>query len=127
MARYYPKLHFSPRHALLAAALLGTEIAIGSLFDDRFIRPYLGDVLVIPLLYCLIRSAWQGAQSSLPWLLLALGLLVEGAQWLRLADLLARPDPSLLRTVIGTHADPLDVLAYLAGTLAIVALRRTRR
>src|SRR5574344_1782686 len=57
MPSAYPlPLGFSRRHALLALLLFGIELLIGTLLDDGFIRPFVGDVLVVMLIYCLIRT-----------------------------------------------------------------------
>ena len=36
--------------------LLGVEICIGVFYFSKFIRAYLGDVIVVWVIYCLIRS-----------------------------------------------------------------------
>ena len=50
---------FQLHYFLLTLLLLGVEIFIGACMHDAVIRPYGGDVLVVILLYCLIRSFWQ--------------------------------------------------------------------
>ena len=49
--------HKKLRAAYLTAflALLCIEILIGAFVHDAFVRPYVGDVLVVILIYCLIR------------------------------------------------------------------------
>jgi hypothetical protein len=118
-------LRWSATYTAWAIALLGTEIWIGRFLDDAFIRPYVGDVLVIPLLYCLITSIWQSSRPArMPWFIFGFAVAVETAQALHIADLLGFTRPSLIRTIIGTHADPFDVLAYAAGTALIIFAER---
>ncbi|MBE9609051.1 DUF2809 domain-containing protein [Chitinilyticum piscinae] len=114
-------LRFSPHHALLTLLLLGGEIIIGRYLHGGIIRAYGGDVLVIPLLYCAARTFWHPIRPLLlPVGLLGLGALTELLQALQLADRLRLSNPSLPRTLIGSHADPLDLLAYLLGALLIL-------
>jgi hypothetical protein len=118
-------LRWSAIYTAWALALLSVEILIGRYASDSLIRPYLGDVLVIPLLYCLIVSIWQSRRPArLPWLVFGFALAVEAAQALHIADLLGFTRPSLIRTIIGTHADPLDIVAYAVGTALIIAFER---
>ena len=99
-----------------SAVLLAAEIAIGLWVRDRFVRPYLGDVLVVMLLYCLIRTV---IPRGCPWLSAAIFLFavgVEFSQMLPLCDLLHITHP-LLRTLMGTSFAVGDLWAYLAGNL----------
>ena len=99
------------------AVLLAAEVCIALFVRDAFVRPYLGDVLVIVLLYCLGR----GVLGLRGWWLVpavtALGFLAEGAQYFHLADRLGLPEGSALRTVLGSVFDWQDLLCYLAGGL----------
>ena len=43
---------------LLFLALLATEVLIALFVHDDFVRPYLGDVLVVPVIFFLLRAAF---------------------------------------------------------------------
>lgn len=106
---------FNFRYFLLTLLLLGVEIFIAACMHDAVIRPYGGDVLVVILLYCLIRSFWV-----LPVLPLALGVLLfsyleEMGQYFHLADRLGFTRPSLMRVLIGTYFTWTDILSYTLG------------
>jgi hypothetical protein len=47
---------FKPLYFIVAVILFGIEVLIALYIKDNFIRPYVGDVLVVILLYCLIKS-----------------------------------------------------------------------
>jgi hypothetical protein len=121
---------FNPRYFLLTLLLLGVEIFIGACMHDAVIRPYGGDVLVVILIYCFIRSFWR-----LRVLPLALGVLIfsyleETGQYFHLADRLGFSRPSLMRTVIGWYFTWADMLCYTLGigaVLAVEGLVRWRR
>ena len=94
--------------------LLVTEILIGAFVHDSFVRPYLGDVLVVILLYCLIRIIIPEKCRLLPLYLFIFAAGVELLQGLQLADKLGITS-QLLWTIIGTVCDVKDIICYAAG------------
>jgi len=110
------------KYFVLFLILLLIEILIGAFLKGGFIRAYGGDVLIIPLLYALIRTLFPQKTKMttryLPAGLLLLGILTECLQALRLADLLGIQNP-VLRIIIGSTFDPLDILCYGVGVILI--------
>lgn len=99
-----------------ALILLGTEIVIGLWVHDDFVRPYLGDTLVVILIWAVIRIAFP---HRLPWLsaaVMAFAAAVELTQIWPLCDVLGITSP-LVRTLMGTSFAWGDMLAYAAGCL----------
>jgi UPF0716 family protein affecting phage T7 exclusion len=93
---------------------------IGVFAASVVIRGFLGDVLVIVLLYCLIKTF---IRHKLRWLWLYLfgfAVLVEIAQLFQIADWLGINNP-LLRTVLGATFDLWDIVAYGVGSLTILS------
>lgn len=112
---------FNRIYFLLTVALTGVETFIGVRMHDPIIRPYGGDVLIVVLLYCFIRSWWD-----LPVVPLALGVLVfayceEIGQYFHLADRLGFKTPSLFRTLIGTWFSWVDMACYTIGIGMVLA------
>jgi len=106
---------FNLSYFLLTVLLFGVEIFIGACMHDAVIRPYGGDLLVVVLIYCFVRSFWD-----LPVVPLSLGVLVfsyleETGQYFHLADRLGFSRPSVMRVVIGYHFSWVDMLSYTAG------------
>lgn len=101
--------------------LLAAEGYIACFVRDAFVRPYLGDVLVIVLLFCLGRGP-LGIRGK--WLVpgvTALGVLAEALQYLRLADRLGLEPASPLRIILGSTFDWADLLCYLCGGVLLAA------
>lgn len=112
---------FHKKYAFLTVLIFLIEVVIALFVRDRFIRPYFGDVLVVILLYCFIRSF-----TTLPVVAVALGVLtfsftIEWLQYLDVVEKLGLEKSNLARTVIGTSFSWNDMLAYLAG-FAIILL-----
>lgn len=112
-------MRFSASYFACACLVLVVEIAIGMFMRDAFVRPYLGDALVVVLICCAVLAV-----VALPRTAAALGVfmfacVVEVGQYFDLAARLNVRSP-VWRTVIGTSFDAHDLLAYGAGTLLIL-------
>ncbi|MBR5980070.1 MAG: DUF2809 domain-containing protein, partial [Oscillospiraceae bacterium] len=106
--------------AVSAVILLVIEIIIGLYVHDAFVRPYLGDTLVVILIWCVLRIIFP---TGKPWLSAAVFLFavgVEITQIFPLCDLLGIRN-GLIRTLMGTSFAWWDIVAYLAGCLVTAA------
>lgn len=108
---------FHQTYFLLTVLLFITEGLIAVYVNDRFIRPYFGDFLVVVLLYCFVRSFF-----AMPVFMVLLGVLVfsfciEIAQYFQLVKHLHLEDNKLAKTVIGSSFEWIDLLAYTLGIL----------
>jgi hypothetical protein len=107
---------FDRRSFTIFIAVLLIEIIIGTFFHDRFVRYFLGDVLIVVLICYFIRSWWA---IRLPILLigtLAFAFLTELAQYFDLVGRLGWQHSELTRLTIGSTFDWADLLAYTIGT-----------
>lgn len=100
------------------AALLIIEIIIGA-FCGGFIRAYLGDILVIPLIYCFVRIFYTRNNKFLPLAVGMLGIFAEIIQYFNFCEIFGVDKDSLLGIMLGSVADIKDVLCYLAGVILI--------
>ena len=96
--------------------LLIVEILIGLYVRDAFVRPYLGDTLVVILLWALVRIAVPRKAVWLSAAIFLFALLVELSQIIPLVDLLGIKN-QLVRVLMGTSFAWGDILAYAAGCL----------
>lgn len=99
------------------ALLLITEVLIALYVRDGFVRPYLGDVLVVVLLYSIARTLFPTGMRLLPLYLLLLAAAVEIAQHLDILSLLGIGADSVLRIVFGSVFSWTDMLCYLVGAI----------
>lgn len=102
-------------YAAAFAALLATEVCIALFVHDRFVRPYVGDVLVIPLIACLLRVVLPEKVRALPVLTALFGAAVEGLQAFGLPELLGLEDSTAARIILGSTFDPADIVCYCVG------------
>jgi hypothetical protein len=106
------------RYGIAAILLFAIEVLIALFVRDAFIRPYLGDVLAVALVYTILRAITP--LGNIGAALAAFALAIEIAQAMRLLDMVGLADNALARTVLGGSFDWLDLAAYAAG--AVIAL-----
>ena len=107
------------KYGLLFAALFLVEILIGKYIHDDFIRPYIGDMLVVILLYCLVRVVIPDKITHLPLYIFLFAAALEVMQYFNLVEILGLSHISLARIVIGTTFDIKDIICYAAGCLIV--------
>jgi hypothetical protein len=113
-------LTFNKNYFRLAILIFAIEVLIALFVRDNFVRPYLGDVLVVILIYCFIMSFLR-----LPVFTVAIGVLVfsfslEFLQALHIVEKQGLEKSPIARTVIGTLFEWIDLAAYVAGIVIII-------
>lgn len=105
-------------YGLISLFLLGIEILIG-LFGQGWVRIYLGDVLVVILLYTIVRTIIPN--KKIPWFIIPSAILVFAfiVEFLQLWGFCDRfgITNELLRIIIGTGFSTVDLICYLIGII----------
>lgn len=86
------------------------------------IRGFLGDVFVVPLGYFLLQAMRRFRPLALGAGLLAVAVVVELLQYLRVSRLVGLDDDPVVRLVFGAVFDVADLLAYATGAVLVIAL-----
>ena len=107
-------------YIIAAAVLLITEVLIALFVHDSFVRPYLGDVLVVILIWAVLKIFFTKTRLLPLWVFL-FACLVEFTQYIRLVELIGLSKSAFFRTVMGTSFSWWDILCYAAGC-AVCAL-----
>lgn len=115
----------STKYLLLSATLLVVEICIGLFAHDKIIRPYVGDLLVVILLYCLVKSFFRISALKAAIGVLLFAWLVEILQAFHIADRLGFEHSKLARIIIGSTFEWSDMVVYALG-IGIVLLLEAR-
>ena len=121
------QIGFYKKYALLALLLFVVELTIAVFINDAFIRPFLGDVLVVMLLFYLCKTFVSGSDRGLIVAVLLFSFAVEIGQYFRLAELLGLMDCKVARIVIGSTFDAKDLLAYAIGAALLLVSTRFHR
>lgn len=111
---------FSLRYFLLALLFFIIEVLIALYVKDNFVRPYVGDYLVVMLIYCAVRTFIKANPVKVAVGVLLFAYLIETLQYFRIVDRLGLAGNTLAKTVIGYGFEWADMLAYTLGVLTIL-------
>lgn len=117
-----PIFHFNVRYFLLAVLLFITEVIIALYVRDNFVRPYLGDYLVVILLYCAVQTFIKASVWTVAVAVLLFAYLIEALQFFHFVKLLGLQDNKLASIVLGTGFEWADLLAYTLGVATVVLI-----
>lgn len=112
-------------HALyfyIALIIFVIEVLIAMYVKDKFIRPYVGDVLVVIMIYCFIRTYVNSSVIKVALFVLAFAFTLEMMQYFQIIDVVGLRNNKIARIVIGTKFEWLDLVAYVAGIGIVIAI-----
>lgn len=101
-------------YVLATLLLLSVEICIALFVHDRIIRPYVGDILVVIVLYTFVKIIFPSGHWLLPLWIFMFAAVVEFLQLIHIADLL-KINSRFLRILIGSSFDVKDIVCYAVG------------
>ena len=102
-------------YGITTIILLGIEILIALYVNDSFVRPYIGDVLVVVVIYTFIRIFIPEKCRMLPLCIFLFATAVEVMQLFHLVELLGLKKSRFFRILIGSVFDFKDILCYAVG------------
>ncbi|WP_298156857.1 DUF2809 domain-containing protein [Flavobacterium sp.] len=103
-------------------ALFLAECTIAGYFHDQLVRPYFGDLLVVILLYCFVKSFF-----NFNWFKTAMGVLlfsyvIEVSQYFHLIVHLGLKNSLAAKLILGSGFAWMDLVAYTLGTAVILVI-----
>jgi len=104
-------------YLVLFLVLVSVEVLIAFFVDDSFIRPYVGDVIVIAVICCFIRIFLPNKMKWLPLYVFLFATAVEVLQYFNYATLLGLGDSKFFRILLGTSFSYADIICYAAGAV----------
>ncbi len=113
-------LTFQKNYFVLAAFLFLIEVLIALFVHDNFIRSYLGDVLVVILIYCFIQSFLKLPVLTAAIFVLLFSFAIEFLQFFNIVQKLGLENSEVARTVIGTSFAWIDLLTYILGIAIVI-------
>jgi hypothetical protein len=113
-------LRFHKIYFIFTLLLLFTEILIAVFVHDNFVRPYVGDYLVVILVYCFLRSFLRTSVLATAIAALLFSYAVETLQYFDVVTMLGLQHSRLANIVIGNSFAWIDILAYTLGIATIL-------
>jgi len=111
---------FTLRYFILTVILLAVEICIALFVHDAIIRPYIGDVLVVILIYCLVKSFFNTPVVTTAIAVLIFSFAVEVSQYFHLIKLLHLQHSGLARVILGSSFSWMDLVMYTIGIIIVL-------
>jgi hypothetical protein len=118
---------FHKNYFLLTLLLFAVEVGIALFVHDNFVRPYLGDVLVVILIYCFVKSFLNISVTKAAIAVLLFAFCIETLQYVTIVEKLGLENNKIAKTVIGTSFALEDILAYIAGIVIVIVFERVLR
>lgn len=115
---------FKPYYFGWSVLLFLIELYIALYIDDGFIRPYVGDILVVILIYAVVRAFVKVAILPAAVGVLVFSFWIEILQYFKIVEILGLDSSPIARTVIGTTFSWKDILAYTVGFLMVLGFEK---
>lgn len=109
------KIYVNKKYVIYFFITLLIEIFIAIFVRDKFVRPYVGDILVVVLIYLFIKIFLKKPIKLLPIYIFIFSVVVETLQYFNIVEVLGLSDNRFLSTLIGTTFDVKDIICYLVG------------
>ena len=106
-------------YGILTAILITAEVLIALFIHDSFVRPYVGDMLVVIVVYCFVRIIIPEGVRLLPLYVFLFAALVEVLQFFHIVDILGLGGSAFFCTLIGGTFDMKDIACYGIGCIIL--------
>lgn len=116
-----PIFRFSLKFFLLSILIFFVEVLIATVFKNIFfVRAYLGDVIVVMLIYTLILTFFKIEKcTKLTIGIFIFSVIVEVLQYFKIADVLNLKPGSIAAIVVGNSFSWIDILCYAVGCVIL--------
>ena len=115
---------FHPKYFIATIILFLIEVGIAVYIKDDFIRPYLGDFLVVILLYTALKSVSNLSVTTAALIVLCFSFLIEFLQYLNLVTFLGLQNSKIATTILGSSFSWYDMLAYTLGIGFVILIEK---
>jgi hypothetical protein len=122
-----PILKFNKSYFFLTIILFLIEVLIALFVKDSLIRPFVGDVLVVCLIYCFLRMFLNFSHLKIALGVLIFACLIEVSQYFDFVKLLGFENNRVISIVLGRTFELADFAAYFAGFLLVLFFEKIRQ
>ena len=107
-------------YLLVTICLLFIEIAIALFVKDKIIRPYIGDLLVVILIYAFAKIWISNREILVAICVFVFACFIELLQYFHIVEVLGLDDNKVATVIIGSKFNTLDIVMYLMGTIVVI-------
>ncbi len=112
--------YFNKKYLLPSIFFFFVEVCIALFVTDKIIRPFIGDVLVVILIYCFLRIFLNANYWKIALGVLIFAFTIEVLQYFDYVKLLGLEQNRVLSIALGRTFELMDFVAYLVGFLLIL-------
>ncbi|MGR3273476.1 DUF2809 domain-containing protein [Acaryochloris marina NIES-2412] len=118
-------MRFNTYYCAWSIILFLIELYIALHIDDNFIRPYIGDLLVVILIYAIVRAFFKFSIMTTAIGVLLFSFAVEVLQYFKIVEILGLGGSQLAKTIIGTTFSWEDLVAYSIGIIILLCFEKS--
>lgn len=107
------------KYLITFTILLCIEVLIAICVHDTFIRPYVGDLLVVVVLYCIVRVIIPDKYRLIPFWIFVFAAFIECLQYLKWVERLGIENNAFFRILMGATFDWKDIVCYGIGCILL--------
>ena len=104
-------------YAVATLLLLAVEVLIALFVHDNFVRPYIGDVLAVIVVYTFIKIIIPEKCALLPLFVFIFAVGVEALQYFDIVSLLGLEGNRFMQILLGSVFDIKDIICYAIGCI----------
>lgn len=117
-------LTYNRNYFTITILLFAIEVLIATFVHDLIVRPYIGDLLVVILIYCFVKSFFKFPIVSTAIAVLLFSFLVEFLQYLKIVEVLGLQKNKIARIIIGTSFSWFDLVLYTIGISIVLLIEK---
>jgi hypothetical protein len=117
-------IQFNKYYFYLTLLLFAIEIIIAKYVHDEFIRPNIGDMLVVILIYCFVKSFIRTKVMPTAIAVLLFSYLIEVLQYFKIVNILGIQQYKIARIIIGTSFSWVDIFMYTIGIGIVIFIEK---
>ena len=111
---------FNLKYLLLTVFIFAVEVCIALFIKDTLIRPFVGDVLVVVLIYCFFSIFLNFPHWKVAIGVLIFACCIEILQYFDYVKLLDLENNRIFSIAMGRTFEWTDFIAYFTGFLSII-------
>ncbi len=119
--------YFNRKYLTLALLLFAVEIYIAMFVNDQFVRPFVGDVLAVWLVYAVASIFIKADARKIAGGAFVFACAVEILQYFDYVKLLGLENNRALSVLLGRTFELFDFVAYFIGFLTILLIEKISR
>jgi hypothetical protein len=112
------------KYLLISILLFIIEVFIAFFINDKIIRPFFGDYLVVIFLFYLFAAFFKNSKLKIAFFVLFIAFFLEGLQYIQFLKLIDCEELIFLRILLGNTFEWMDLFVYTLGILTVILIHK---